>query len=128
MNGISFFDRYLSIWVTLCIAAGVAVGKWLPCVPETLGRWEYAHVSLPVAALIALMIYPMMLKIDFRSIRNVGKQPRGIMITCIVNWFIKPFTMFAIAWVFFYGIFRAWIEPEQAEEYLAGAVLLGAAP
>ena len=112
----------------MCIAVGVAVGKWLPCVPETLGRWEIAHVSLPVAALIALMIYPMMLKIDFRSVRNAGKQPRGIIITCTVNWLIKPFTMFAIAWVFFYVIFRAWIAPEQAEEYLAGAVLLGAAP
>lgn len=128
MNSISFFDRYLSIWVALCIAAGVAVGKWLPCVPETLGQWEYAHVSLPVAALIALMIYPMMLKIDFRSVRNVGREPRGIVITCVVNWLIKPFTMFAIAWVFFYVIFRAWIAPELADAYLAGAVLLGAAP
>ena len=128
MNSISFFDRYLSIWVALCIAAGVAVGKWLPCVPETLGQWEYAHVSLPVAALIALMIYPMMLKIDFRSVRNVGREPRGIVITCVVNWLIKPFTMFAIAWVFFYIIFRTWIAPELANEYLAGAVLLGAAP
>ncbi|MCH5285529.1 MAG: ACR3 family arsenite efflux transporter [Akkermansiaceae bacterium] len=128
MNSISFFDRYLSLWVALCIAAGVAIGKWLPCVPETLGQWEYAHVSLPVAALIALMIYPMMLKIDFRSVRNVGREPRGIVITCVVNWLIKPFTMFAIAWVFFYVIFRAWIAPELADEYLAGAVLLGAAP
>ena len=128
MNSISFFDRYLSIWVALCIGAGVAIGKWLPCVPETLGQWEYAHVSLPVAALIALMIYPMMLKIDFRSVRNVGREPRGIVITCVVNWLIKPFTMFAIAWVFFYVIFRTWIAPELADEYLAGAVLLGAAP
>ena len=124
----NLFDRYLSLWVAMCIAVGVAVGKWLPCVPETLGRWEIAHVSLPMAALIALMIYPMMLKIDFRSVRNAGKQPRGIIITCAVNWLIKPFTMFAIAWVFFYVIFGAWIAPEQAEEYLAGAVLLGAAP
>ena len=128
MNSISFFDRYLSLWVALCIAAGVAIGKWLPCVPETLGQWEYAHVSLPVAALIALMIYPMMLKIDFRSVRNVGREPRGIVITCVVNWLIKPFTMYAIAWVFFYVIFRTWIAPELADEYLAGAVLLGAAP
>ena len=122
------FDRYLSLWVAMCIAIGVVVGKWLPCVPDTLGRWEIAHVSLPVAVLIALMIYPLMLKIDFRSVRNVGKQPRGIIITCAVNWLIKPFTMFAIAWVFFYVIFRAWITPELAGEYLAGAVLLGAAP
>ena len=128
MNSISFFDRYLSLWVALCIAAGVTIGKWLPCVPETLGQWEYAHVSLPVAALIALMIYPMMLKIDFRSVRNVGREPRGIVLTCVVNWLIKPFTMYAIAWVFFYVIFRAWISPELAGEYLAGAVLLGAAP
>ena len=128
MSSISFFDRYLSLWVALCIAAGVAIGKWLPCLPETLGQWEYAHVSLPVAALIALMIYPMMLKIDFRSVRDVGREPRGIALTCVVNWLIKPFTMFAIAWVFFYVIFRAWIAPELAAEYLAGVVLLGAAP
>ena len=124
----NLFDRYLSLWVAMCIAVGVAVGKWLPCVPETLGRWEIAHVSLPMAALIALMIYPMMLKIDFRSVRNVGQEPRGIVITCVVNWLIKPFTMFAIAWGFFYVIFHTWIAPELADEYLAGAVLLGAAP
>lgn len=124
----SFFERYLSVWVALCIAAGVAVGKCLPCVPEMLGRWEYAHVSLPVAALLALMIYPMMLKIDFQSIRNVGQEPRGIIITCVVNWLIKPFSMFAIAWVFFFIAFRAWIPSEMADEYLAGAALLGAAP
>lgn len=128
INTMSFFDRYLSIWVALCIAIGVAVGNLFPIVPETLGKWEYAHVSLPVAALIALMIYPMMLKIDFRSVLNVGRQPRGIVITCVVNWLIKPFTMFAIAWVFFHVIFRAWIAPEAAADYLAGAVLLGAAP
>lgn len=125
---IRFFDRYLSVWVALCIAAGVAVGKWLPAVPAELGRWEYAHVSLPVAALIALMIYPMMLKIDFRSVKDVGREPRGIMLTCAVNWLIKPFTMFAVAWVFLCVIFRGWIAPELAREYLAGAVLLGAAP
>lgn len=124
----SFFDRYLSLWVALCIAAGVAVGELLPCVPETLGRWEYAHVSLPVAVLIALMIYPMMLKVDFRSVRDVGREPRGIVVTCVVNWLIKPFSMFAIAWVFFHVVFSAWITPAEAEEYLAGAVLLGAAP
>ena len=124
----SFFDKYLSVWVAACIALGLAVGKWLPVVPATLSEWEYAHVSLLVAFLIALMIYPMMLKIDFRSVRNVGKQPRGIVITCVANWLIKPFSMFAIAWLFFHGLYRAWMEPDVADAYLAGAVLLGAAP
>ena len=124
----STFERYLSLWVTLCILLGIAVGRWLPAVPGALGRWEYAHVSLPVAALIALMIYPMMLKIDLRSVCHAGREPRGITITCVVNWLIKPFSMFAIAWGFFFIIFRPLIAPELAGEYLAGAVLLGAAP
>ena len=127
-KGIGFFEKYLTLWVALCIAAGIAVGQWLPAIPKTLGRWEYANVSAPIAVLIWLMIYPMMLKVDFRSVRNVARQPKGIIVTCATNWLIKPFTMFGIAWLFFFVIFRAWIPAPLADEYLAGAVLLGAAP
>lgn len=123
-----FFEKYLTLWVTLCIVVGIAVGRWLPVVPRTLGKWEYANVSVPIAILIWLMIYPMMLKVDFQSVRNVARQPRGILITCATNWLIKPFTMFGIAWLFFFVVFRAWIPAGLAEEYLEGAVILGAAP
>ena len=127
-QGIGFFEKYLTLWVALCIAAGIAVGRFLPSVPETLGRWEYASVSLPIAVLIWLMIYPMMLKVDFQSIRNVARHPKGIILTCVTNWLIKPFTMFAIAFFFLFIIFGRWIPASQAAEYLSGAVLLGAAP
>ncbi|CDN31957.1 Arsenical-resistance protein ACR3 [Mucinivorans hirudinis] len=122
------FEKYLTLWVALCIVVGIAMGKFLPVVPQMLGQFEYANVSIPVAILIWLMIYPMMLKVDFQSVKNVGRNPKGIVITCITNWLIKPFTMFGIAWLFFYVIFKALIPAELAHEYLAGAVLLGAAP
>lgn len=122
------FEKYLTLWVALCIVAGITIGKFLPIIPESLGKLEYANVSIPVAILIWLMIYPMMLKVDFQSIRNVGCNPKGIVITCVTNWIIKPFTMFGIAWLFFYVIFKTLIPAELAHEYLAGAVLLGAAP
>lgn len=127
-RGIGFFERYLSVWVALCIIVGIAVGQLLPIIPETLGKWEYANVSIPIAVLIWLMIYPMMLKVDFQSVKNVGKRPKGILITCITNWLIKPFTMFGIAWLFFFVIFKTFIPTALADQYLAGAVLLGAAP
>lgn len=127
-QGIGFFERYLTLWVALCIIAGIAVGQWFPALPDVLGRWEYANVSIPIALLIWLMIYPMMLKVDFQSVKNVGKRPRGILVTCVTNWLIKPFTMFGIAWIFFFVVFKAWIPAELADQYLAGAVLLGAAP
>lgn len=127
-QGISFFERYLTLWVTLCIIAGIAIGQFLPVIPEVLSKFEYANVSVPVAILIWLMIYPMMLKVDFKSITDVGKNPKGIIITCVTNWLIKPFTMFGIAWLFFHVLFKAFIPPALADEYLAGAVLLGAAP
>lgn len=127
-QGIGFFERYLSLWVALCIVAGIAVGKWLPGIPAALGQFEYANVSIPVALLIWLMIYPMMLKVDFRSVKNVGRRPKGIVITCVTNWVIKPFTMFGIAWLFFFVIFKNLIPEPLADQYLAGAVLLGAAP
>lgn len=122
------FEKYLTLWVAFCIVVGIVIGKFLPAIPETLGQFEYANVSIPVAILIWLMIYPMMLKVDFQSVRNVGRNPKGIVITCVTNWIIKPFTMFGIAWLFFYVIFKALIPTELAHEYLAGAVLLGAAP
>ena len=127
-RGIGFFERYLSVWVALCIIVGIAIGQWIPAVPETLGKWEYANVSIPIAVLIWLMIYPMMLKVDFKSVKNIAKQPKGIVVTCVTNWIIKPFTMFGIAWFFFFVVFKYLIPLNLADEYLAGAVLLGAAP
>ncbi|MGB8451251.1 MAG: ACR3 family arsenite efflux transporter [Anaerocolumna sp.] len=127
-QGIGFFEKYLTIWVLLCMAVGVLIGKFLPKVPEVLGRFEYAQVSIPIAILIWLMIYPMMMKVDFASIKNVGKNPKGLFVTWITNWLIKPFTMYGIASFFFYVVFKAMIPADLAKEYLAGAVLLGAAP
>ena len=127
-QGIGFFEKYLTVWVALCIIIGIAVGQWLPAIPQTLSKFEYANVSIPVAILIWLMIYPMMLKVDFQSVKNVGKRPKGIIVTGVTNWLIKPFTMFGIAYLFFYVVFKAFIPAGLAEEYLAGAVLLGAAP
>lgn len=125
---ISFFDRNLSLWVLLCMAAGILIGKFLPEVPAFLGRFEYARVSIPIAVLLWLMIYPMMLKVDFASIRDVGRNPRGLYVTWVVNWLIKPFTMYALAALFFFVVFRPLISPALARDYLAGAILLGAAP
>lgn len=127
-QGISFFERYLTVWVIICMAVGVLIGRFLPAIPEFLGRFEYANVSIPIAILIWLMIYPMMMKVDFKSIKNVGKNPKGLFVTWITNWLIKPFTMFGIAALFFYVIFKNLIPADLAKDYLAGAVLLGAAP
>ncbi|WP_171309602.1 ACR3 family arsenite efflux transporter [Enterococcus cecorum] len=127
-SGIGFFEKYLTVWVILCMFAGVLIGKFLPGIPAFLGRFEYANVSIPIAILIWLMIYPMMLKVDFQSIRNVGKNPKGLFVTWITNWLIKPFTMFGIAWLFFFVIFKSLIPAELAQDYLAGETLLGAAP
>lgn len=107
---------------------GVLIGKFIPAIPAFLGKFEYANVSIPIAVLIWLMIYPMMMKVDFHSVKNVGKNPKGLYVTWITNWLIKPFTMFAIASFFFYKVFSGFISPELARDYLAGAVLLGAAP
>jgi len=126
--GIGFFEKYLSVWVILCMVAGVLIGQFLPGIPAFLGRFEYANVSIPIAILIWLMIYPMMLKVDFQSIKNVGKNPKGLFVTWVTNWLIKPFTMFGIAWLFFFVIFKTLIPAELAKDYLAGAILLGAAP
>jgi len=126
--GIGFFEKYLTLWVALCMVVGVLIGKFLPAIPNFLGRFEYAQVSIPIAILIWLMIYPMMMKVDFASIKNVGKNPKGLFVTWITNWLIKPFTMFGIAWLFLFVIFKSLIPVELAQDYLAGAILLGAAP
>lgn len=125
---ISFFERNLTYWVALCMIVGILIGRFIPAIPTFLAKFEYANVSIPIAFLIWLMIYPMMMKVDFASIKNVGKNPKGLYVTWIVNWLIKPFTMFGIAAFFFYVVFNKWISPELAKDYLAGAVLLGAAP
>lgn len=127
-SGIGFFERYLTLWVALCIVIGVAIGQILPIIPQTLSRFEYANVSIPVAILIWLMIYPMMLKIDFESIIQATKKPKGLTVTCVTNWLIKPFTMYLIAYLFLKIVFRPWISEELGNQYLAGAILLGAAP
>ena len=127
-SAISVFQKYLTVWVILCMVIGVLIGKFLPQIPDFLNRFEYAKVSIPMAILIWLMIYPMMMKVDFQSIKNVGKNPKGLFVTWITNWLIKPFTMYGIASLFFFVIFKAFITPDLATEYLAGAVLLGAAP
>lgn len=110
------------------MAAGVLIGVYLPAIPDFLSQFEYANVSIPVAILIWLMIYPMMLKVDFHSIKQVGQNPRGLVVTWITNWLIKPFTMYGIAMFFFYVVYQAIIPRDLARQYLAGAVLLGAAP
>lgn len=127
-GGIGIFQKYLTVWVILCMVAGVLIGRLLPQIPEFLNQFEYAKISIPMAVLIWLMIYPMMMKVDFGSIRNVGRNPKGLFVTWIVNWLIKPFSMYGIASLFFFVIFKAFITPELATEYLSGAVLLGAAP
>jgi len=127
-SGLNLFERYLSLWVAFCIITGVFIGRNLPVIPNTLSKMEYAHVSIPVAILIWLMIYPMMAKIDFKSITNAGKKPKGLIVTLTVNWIIKPFTMFFFSWLFLKVIFSNFISAELAQEYIAGAILLGAAP
>ncbi len=127
-KGLGVFEKYLTLWVALCIVVGILVGQFLPMIPNTLNKFEYYNVSIPVAILIWLMIYPMMLKIDFGSIINATRKPKGLIVTCTTNWLIKPFTMYAISAFFFFIVFKGIIAPELAKEYLAGAVLLGAAP
>lgn len=127
-ESINFFQKYLTVWVILCMVAGILVGKYLPGIPAFLNQFEFAKVSIPMAILIWVMIYPMMMKVDFQSIKNVGKNPKGLFVTWITNWLIKPFTMYGIASLFFFVVFKGFITPELTTEYLAGAVLLGAAP
>jgi ACR3 family arsenite transporter len=126
--GIGFFEKWLSAWVALCIAAGVALGSVVPAVFETLASLEYASVNLPVAILIWAMVYPMMVNVDFASLRHIGDRPKGLVVTVVVNWLIKPFTMAALGVLFFEVLFAEWIAPADAQQYIAGLILLGAAP
>nr|WP_303917472.1 ACR3 family arsenite efflux transporter [Draconibacterium sediminis] len=125
---IGFFEKYLSLWVAICIAVGIGIGHFAGDSIQVLSNMEIYKVNIPVAILVWMMIYPMMLQVDFSSIKNVGKRPKGLILTLVVNWLIKPFTMAFFAWIFFSKLYSAFISPEQAGEYIAGAILLGAAP
>jgi arsenite transporter len=125
---IAFFERYLSLWVALCIIGGIGIGYIAGDTMEYLSTMEIYQVNIPIAILIWMMIYPMMLQIDFSSLKKIGKKPKGIVLTLVINWLIKPFTMTFFAWLFFSNIYSAFISPELAGEYIAGAILLGAAP
>jgi ACR3 family arsenite transporter len=125
---VGFFERYLSLWVALCMAAGVALGLLLPAVFGAIAALEYAHVNLVVAAFIWLMIYPMMIQIDWSAIREVGRRPQGLAMTLVINWLVKPFTMTGLAVLFFHVLFAPWVDPQSASEYVAGMILLGVAP
>lgn len=125
---IDFFAKYLTVWVLLCMVAGIAIATYLPAVPVWLSQLSYANISLPIAVLIWLMIYPMMMKVDFASVQSISQQPQGLYLTWIVNWLVKPFLMYGMAIVFFFGVYQTLIDRDTATGYIAGAVLLGAAP
>jgi ACR3 family arsenite transporter len=128
---LNYFERYLSLWVGLCMAIGVFVGKALPGMIDQLRKMEFgagSQINIPIAVLIWLMIIPMMMKVDFASIRNVGRKPRGLLVTLFVNWLVKPFSMALIAWLFFRFVFSAWIPAADADQYIAGCIILAAAP
>ena len=128
---LNYFERYLSLWVGLCMVVGVLAGKAVPGMTDQLRRMEFgagSQINIPIAVLIWLMIIPMMMKVDFASIRRVGRQPRGLLVTLVVNWLVKPFSMALIAWLFFRLVFSAWIAPADADQYIAGCIILAAAP
>jgi ACR3 family arsenite transporter len=127
-KSMDFFERYLTVWVLLCIGIGIGVGYLAGDSIEVISRWEIYKVNIPVAILIWLMIYPMMLQVDFASLKEIRKSPKGVVWTVIINWAIKPFTMAFFAWIFFDQLYSAWLSPELADLYIAGAILLGAAP
>src|SRR5574339_429795 len=128
---LAFFERYLTVWVFVCMIVGVALGKLAPGLTASLSKLEFgqgSQVNVPIAVLIWLMIYPMMLKVDFTALGGIARKPRGLGVTLVVNWLIKPFSMALLAWLFMQHIFSAWITPELAKEYTAGLVILAAAP
>jgi len=128
---LSRFERYLSLWVAACMAAGVLLGKAFPGLVDGFRRLEFSEgsqINVPIAVLIWLMIVPMMMKVDFAAIRSVGRRPRGLFVTLVVNWLVKPFSMAAIAWLFFRLVFASWITPAEADQYIAGTIILAAAP
>lgn len=127
----NFFEKYLTLWVVICMVVGVILGKNFPGITDTLRKMEFGtdtNINIPIAILLWLMIYPMMLKIDFTSLKNVGKKPKGLLITLFVNWLVKPFSMAFLGWLFFKHIFTPWIGSEMAEQYIAGVIILAAAP
>jgi arsenite transporter len=128
---LNLFERYLSLWVALCMGGGILLGKAVPAFMQSLRGLEFgagSQINVPIAVLIWLMITPMMMKVDFASIRNIGRRPRGLFLTLFVNWLVKPFSMAAFAWLFFRYVFAAWIPPADADQYIAGCVILAAAP
>lgn len=128
---LNLFERYLTVWVGLCMVAGVALGKWAPSVVQSFRSREFgadSHINVPIAILIWLMIIPMMMRVDFASVRNVGRKPIGLLITLFVNWAVKPFSMAFLAWFFFRHLFSSWISPAEADQYIAGTIILAAAP
>jgi ACR3 family arsenite transporter len=128
---LNLFERYLTIWVGLCMVAGVALGKWAPNVVQSFRDLQFgvdSHINVPIAILIWLMIIPMMMRVDFASVRNVGRKPKGLFITLFVNWVVKPFSMAFLAWLFFRHLFASWISPLEADQYIAGTIILAAAP
>lgn len=128
---LNLFERYLTVWVGLCMVAGILLGQWAPTTVHVLRSLEFgqgSHVNFPIAVLIWLMITPMMMKVDFAAVRNVGKRPRGLLVTLFVNWIVKPFSMAFFAWLFFRLVFSSWITPADADQYIAGAIILAAAP
>ena len=122
------FERYLSVWVGLAILLGIGLGYVAPDAFSVIAEWEYAHVNIVIAVLIWLMIYPMMVQIDFTSIKDIGKKPQGLVLTLVINWLIKPFSMALLGWLFFKVLFAPWVDPQTASEYIAGMILLGVAP
>ena len=122
------FERYLTLWVGLCIVTGVLLGNFSPELFQWFAVLEVAHVNIPVAIFIWVMIYPMMIQVDFASIKDIGKKPKGLFLTLAINWLIKPFTMAALGWLFFRVLFADFVDPQTATEYIAGMILLGVAP
>jgi len=125
---VGIFERYLSIWIGLCILGGVGLGFFAPHIFVFFATLEYFHVNLPIAFFIWVMIYPMMVQVDFSSIKDIGKKPKGLVLTLFINWVIKPFTMAALGWLAFKVLFVNWVDPQTATEYIAGMILLGVAP
>src|SRR5437899_935404 len=125
------FERYLTLWVFLCMIVGVVIGKLLPGFTTTLSKMEFgqgSQVNIPIGVLLWLMIYPMMLKVDFSAIGGIARKPKGLMVTLFINWLVKPFSMALLAWIFMQHLFSRWIEPEMAKNYTAGLIILAAAP
>lgn len=128
---LNVFERYLTVWVGLCIVVGVLAGQAFPSLVSRFRSWEFgegSHINLPIAVLIWLMIIPMMMKVDLTALRNVGRRPQGLFVTLVVNWLVKPFSMAFFAWLFFRFVFESWLSPAEADQYIAGCIILAAAP